>query len=55
MFSIGKNGVLNPFQILHIPQNIFPEQTTSEMQILQVHVYIRQWLRDEQGANLGKV
>ena len=42
MFSIGKNGVLNPFQILYIPQNIFPNQTTCEMKTLQVQVFIRQ-------------
>ena len=68
MFSIGKNGILNPLRILCIQQTfwsliktlnesmacvVLHKQTTCEMKTLQVQVYIQQWFYEEQGAKLS--
>ena len=60
MFSIGKNGVLNPLEILRMLNKFWCEylyrlfdvlpRLTCKIKTLRVRVYFQQWFHDEQGA-----
>ena len=40
MFSIWKNGILNPLEILHIPQKFWPqEMENGKLDLMEIFIF----------------